>query len=166
MNKIIGLFLVMFVVGCSGIKSEAVYPEENSQNKYGMPGEKEEGIFGANGISFGENKSKEVGGLKINSYLWRASLDTISFMPLASADPFGGVIITDWYSADKSSNERFKLNIVIMSAALRADGVKVSAFKETKGENGKWQKQEADTEIARKIESAILTKARELKVSE
>src|SRR3569623_324495 len=60
----------------------------------------------------------------VNSYLWHATLDTLSFMPLQSADPFGGVVITDWYVAPTAPDERLKVPIYIMDRALRADGLK------------------------------------------
>ena len=69
--------------------------------------------------------------LGVNSYLWHASLDTLSFMPLASADPFGGVIITDWYSAPDAPNERLKVTIYILDRSLRADGLKIAVFRQT-----------------------------------
>src|SRR3546814_10825095 len=69
-------------------------------------------------------------GIGVNSYLWRASLDTVSFMPLASADPFGGVIITDWYSPPQATNERFQINVYILGRDLRADGVRAAIFRQ------------------------------------
>ena len=69
-------------------------------------------------------------GIGVNSYLWHASLDTVSFLPLASADPFGGVIITDWYSPPATPNERFKVNVFILNRELRADGVKATVFRQ------------------------------------
>ncbi len=168
MNKIIAFFMITFVVGCANWGGEAIYPEQIGINKWGEPGTQQPGIFGTNGIAFGNvgGDEENVSGLKINSFLWRASLDTVSFMPIASVDPFGGVILTDWYIPEENKNERYKLNVMIMSSTLRADGVKVSAFKEIKGKNGKWQETKSDSEIASKIENAILTKARELKVSQ
>ena len=74
----------------------------------------------------------------VNSYLWRATLDTLSFMPLASADPFGGVIITDWYEDPKAPGERFKVNALILDRSLRADGVKLTVFKQKQVKNA-WQ---------------------------
>src|SRR5579862_8835017 len=68
--------------------------------------------------------------LGVNSYLWRATLDTLSFMPLVSADPFGGVIITDWYEDPKTPGERFKVNALILDKSLRADGVRITVFKQ------------------------------------
>jgi hypothetical protein len=66
----------------------------------------------------------------VNAFLWRASLDTINFIPLVSADPFGGVIITDWYTPAETPNERMKVQITILDRDLRADGVRVSVFKQ------------------------------------
>ena len=89
-------------------------------------------LFGPGGL-FGA-KPKETAnfgtGVAVNAYLWRASLDTISFMPLVSADPFGGVIITDWYTPAETPNERFKVNIYILGRDLRADGVRASVFRQ------------------------------------
>jgi hypothetical protein len=103
-------------------------------------------------------------GIGVNPFLWRASLETIDFMPLAQADPFGGVIITDWYSPPETPNERFKLNVYILGEALRSDGVKVSVFRQTNGESG-WQDATADPKTATGIEDNILTRARELRVA-
>ena len=92
---------------------------------------------------FGDNNKGGGGGgggsgVAVNSFLWHASLDTVSFMPLASADPFGGIIITDWYSPPDTPNERFKVNIFILGRELRADGVRVSVFRQTRDGGGQW----------------------------
>ena len=76
--------------------------------------------------------------LGVNSYLWHASLDTLSFLPLVSADPFGGVIISEWYVAPSSPNERLKVTVYIMDRSLRADGLKVVVFRQTRNGNT-WQ---------------------------
>jgi len=78
------------------------------------------------------------GGIGVNSFLWRASLDTLSFMPLASADPFGGVIITDWYADPTTPNERFKATVYILDTRLRADGLNVALQKQTRAPDGSW----------------------------
>ncbi|WP_156503273.1 DUF3576 domain-containing protein, partial [Tistrella mobilis] len=101
----------------------------------------------------------------VNSFLWRASLDTISFMPLASADPFGGVLITDWYSAPETPGERMKLTVYILDRQLRADGIRVAAFKQRRDETGAWVDQPVEPAVATRIEDAILTRARQLRVS-
>ncbi|MBI1340590.1 DUF3576 domain-containing protein [bacterium] len=106
----------------------------------------------------------ETGGIGVNSFLWRASLDTLSFMPLVSADPWGGVIITDWYANPEKPDERFKVTVYILDTRLRADGLAANVSRETRVD-GQWASATvaADTNIA--IENAILTRARELRLS-
>ena len=102
--------------------------------------------------------------LGVNSYLWHASLDTLSFMPLASADPFGGVIITDWYVAPNAPNERLKVTIYILDRNLRADGLKVVVFRQTRN-GAAWNDAQPSADTAHKLEDAILTRARELRLA-
>jgi Domain of unknown function (DUF3576) len=102
--------------------------------------------------------------LGVNSYLWHATLDTLSFIPLASADPFGGVIITEWYSAPEAPNERMKVTVYILDRALRADGIKVAVFRQTRATEG-WADAPVNADTARKLEDAILTRARELRLA-
>lgn len=123
-------------------------------------------VFGKGNPLFGNNKAAPEGGsggIGVNSYLWRASLETISFMPVSSADPFGGVVLTDWYTPGETPNERFKLNIYILGKALRADGVKVAVFRQVKDASGGWADANTPDQTALKIEDAILTKARQLR---
>lgn len=100
----------------------------------------------------------------VNSYLWHASLDTLSFIPLASADPFGGVIITDWYSAPQAQDERVKVTVYILDRHLRADGLKVAVFRQARA-NGVWIDTSVSPETVTKLTDAILTRARELRLS-
>src|SRR5277367_2812435 len=102
--------------------------------------------------------------LGVNSYLWHATLDTLAFMPLASADPFGGVVISDWYVAPNDPDERLKVTIYIMDRALRADGLKVVVFRQTRAANG-WSDAAATPDTAHKLEDSILTRARELRLA-
>jgi len=122
-------------------------------------------IFGDGGFNlFGGNSNKNDGNsLGVNSFLWRASLETISFMPINTADAFGGVIITDWYSPPESPSERFKLNVYILGRTLRADGVKVSVFRQLRDRAGAWADATVPNGTAPKVEDSILTKARMLR---
>jgi len=122
-------------------------------------------VFGEGGLNlFGDSEPKNTGGaLGVNSYLWRASLDTISFMPVNSADPFGGVIITDWHSSTEAPSERFKLNVYILGRALRADGVRVAVFRQVQDRRGAWKDAGVLEETRIKIEDAILFRARQLR---
>ena len=126
---------------------------------------KRETVFGKGGLNlFGSDEPKNTGGaLGVNSYLWRASLDTVSFMPVNSADPFGGVIITDWHSPTEAPSERFKLNVYILGRALRADGVRVAVFRQVQDRRGTWKDAGVPEETSIKIEDAILFRARQLR---
>jgi hypothetical protein len=104
------------------------------------------------------------GGLSVNAVLWQASLETLSFMPLASADPIGGVIISDWYNDPAATNERVKVNLIISGLELRADALRVSLFRETL-RGGKWVATATSVVAARQLENIILTRARDLAVS-
>ncbi len=133
--------------------------------------DKPSSVFGEGGLDlFGGPTKKpgegEGGGIGVNAYLWRATLDTISFIPLSSADPFGGVIITDWYTPPEARNERFKLTIFILDRQLRADGIRVSVFRQVRNENGDWSDAPVDVKTAADMENAILAKARELRLTD
>jgi hypothetical protein len=103
--------------------------------------------------------------IAVNAYLWRAALDTLAFMPLASADPYGGVIITDWYVNPEQPNERFKCTVYILDSRLRADGLNVSVTKEVSNGQGGWVTAPASPQTETDIENAILTRARQLRLS-
>jgi Domain of unknown function (DUF3576) len=102
--------------------------------------------------------------LGVNSFLWHASLDTLAFMPLSSADPFGGVIITDWYSAPDDKNERMKVTVYILDRRLRADGIKIAVFRQTRS-GDTWIDAAVNPDMSTRLEDAILTRARELRLA-
>ena len=125
-------------------------------------------LFGPGGLfgSKAEKKDDTGTGVAVNAYLWRASLDTINFIPLVSADPFGGVIITDWYTPSETPNERMKVQVTILDRELRADGVRVSVFKQqTSPKGGNWVDAQVDPRTNIDIENAILTRARQLRIA-
>ena len=125
-------------------------------------------VFGEDGFDIfnlgGNRKAPAGSGIAVNSFLWRASLDTIAFMPLSSADPFGGVIITDWYSPPEAPNERYKMSVYILGRELRADGVRVSVFRQQAAANG-WRSDTVAKDTAVKLENQILTRARQLRLT-
>lgn len=133
--------LALVVAGCSS---------DNSMPETG----------GATAISAGSGTRT----LGVNSYLWHATLDTLSFIPLASADPFGGVVITDWYTAPQVPNERMKVTVYILDRALRADGLKVAVFRQIKSVDG-WADATVASDTSTRLEDAILTRARELRLA-
>ena len=101
----------------------------------------------------------------VNAYLWRASLDTLAFMPLASADPYGGIIITDWYASPEQPTERFKATVYILDTRLRADGLNVSVHRQSRNGQGEWIDASTASTTEESIENAILLRARQLRVS-
>ena len=165
--------LAGLAAGCgTDAKVEQRYPDKGQASsgannpEYGKP----QGVFGEGGINlFGGRKTDEGqggggGGIGVNAYLWRASLDTVAFMPLSSADPFGGVIITDWYAPPEAPDERFKATVYILDRQLRADGVRVALFKQRRS-GADWVNAEVDPKLATELENRILARARELRVA-
>lgn len=110
-------------------------------------------------------KQDDGGGIGVNSYLWRAALDTLFFLPMLQTDAFGGVIITDWHSLAETPNERFKISLYILGKQLRADGVKVAVFKQVRGADG-WQDRPVDPLMASRLEETILTRARQFRLED
>ena len=98
----------------------------------------------------------------VNSYLWRAAIDTVSFAPLLQADSNGGVIVTDWYSHPSSPGERVKLTVAILDQDLRADALRVAASRQTL-QNGVWVNALVSAATVQKLEDIILTRARDLR---
>ena len=98
----------------------------------------------------------------VNAYLWRATLDTLSFMPLLQADSNGGVIVTDWYSNPNNPGERMKLTVSILDQDLRADAMRVAGSRQI-NQNGSWVDAPVQAATIQKLEEIILTKARDLR---
>jgi hypothetical protein len=113
----------------------------------------------------GKSSGPVVAGIGVNSYLWRATLDILAFMPLSSADPYGGVVITDWYTNPEKQDERFKCTVYILDTRLRADGLNVTVFKQVKDASGAWVDATTADQTSTDIENAILTRARQLRLS-
>lgn len=155
------------LVSCAGKKlsSDASYPtsdpREIRREQVGSLTGKGLKLFGK---ADDEGSSGAGVGIGVNSYLWRASLDSLSFMPLASTDPFGGVIATDWYEDQAAKGTRTKVNVVILDKNLRSDALKISVFKQDL-KNGTWRDAAVSPKLATSIEDKILARARELKVA-
>jgi hypothetical protein len=144
-----------------------------SNDEYNEPGVNTGGgtgkLFGDEGlVLFGGSKAGgkadgDNAGLGVNAYLWRGALDTLSFMPLSSADPFGGVIITDWYSPPAANAERFKATAYILGRQLRADAIRISIFRQVQQGGGQWVDAPVAASTTGEIENKVLARARELR---
>lgn len=161
------LAITLSLSACSslGLETDKTYSDKAKEKLYenGSLASDEGGIF----VFGGDRKKSENNGLGVNGFLWRATLDTVSFMPLASADPFGGVIVTDWYSAPDATNERIKMNILILDRDLRADGIKVTVFRQERpSANKDWVDAKVSPTTATSIEESILTRARQLRLAQ
>jgi Domain of unknown function (DUF3576) len=122
-------------------------------------------IFGIGKGAKGKDQGSGGGGgsgIGVNAFLWRGALDTIAFMPLASADPFGGVIITDWYIPPGTSGERFKATVYILSRDLRSDGVRVNIYRQVL-QNGQWIDATVSESTVGDIENKVLARARRMR---
>ena len=174
LSRQFGLFTLLTVaslalVACGSGGKENASGANNTDVKSSSDDSGFLGLFGG-----GSDKDEDSTGIKrssgtpteigVNSFLWRASLDTVAFMPLTAADPFGGVIITDWYSAEDAPNERFKLTVYILDKRLRADGLRVSVFKQEKQRNGDWKDVSPSPDTSIRLENAILIRARQLRI--
>ncbi|MEL7348645.1 MAG: DUF3576 domain-containing protein [Pseudomonadota bacterium] len=144
-------------------------PELRRQNQ--------DSLFGEDGLAFGsgdntitnllnDQEEEAPGGIPVNRFLWRASLDTLSFLPLASTDPFTGVIATDWGATAEAPGERFKVTAYMVDGRLSASSLRVAVFREVQGEEGQWLPAAVDPSTPRRIEDAILTRARQIRLAE
>ena len=108
--------------------------------------------------------ASQVTTIGVNSYLWRASLDALSFMPLLQTDSAGGVIVTDWYANPANPAERMKVTVTILDQDLRADALRVAASRQV-SQNGAWVDAPVQAATVQRLEDVILTKARDLRRS-
>ncbi len=172
MNRVkicIGLMLGVMVSSCSSPKVTKTKAQGTVRERRQQADGK---LFGDDVTLWTPDRKRDVqagggsGGIGVNAHLWHASLEAVSFMPIASADPFGGVIITDWYVSPKTPQERIKLNIFILDRVLRSDAIKVTVFTEKwNASKNQWISQPTDRKVAMDLENVVLTKARRLRIS-
>jgi hypothetical protein len=153
---------VLLSLGClalAGCASKNAAPPVTANNP--APAKTGFHLFGRKAPTAGVDNPVAIG---VNSYLWRASLDVLNFMPLASADPYGGLIVTDWYVNPEKTDERFKVNVYILDTRLRADGLNVSVNRQTKAADGQWVNASASPGTEASLEDAILARARSIRI--
>jgi hypothetical protein len=181
LRRVVLVSMLLLVASCSSLTVEPPQANREDNPRSRITGE------GINLLNIGGSRSQSNSGgggaIGVNSFLWRASLDTVAFMPLTSADPFGGVIISDWYSPPESPDERFKVMVYILGGQLRADGVRAQIFRQRRGgpslasangrgggrqgarpATGDWIDVQVDPNVPTELENAILTRARQLRI--
>jgi Domain of unknown function (DUF3576) len=161
----LNLFLTTILIsGCSGDytpkegQEAPIGREEARKTDFGK-------LFGDDLLMFGDTKKYDPGQgatSRVNYYLWQASLTLLSFMPLASSDAAGGVVVTDWHATADRPTERIKVTVKITDRVLRADALHVTINKQVK-RGGDWVSVTSDPKVAQEMEDLILTKARDLK---
>jgi hypothetical protein len=169
--------ILLASLALSACSSDAVKPNPTAPDFQGLGsgsagdasvtrlgGEDSGTIFGIGKTNRDQPRGGGLGGagIGVNAFLWRGALDTIAFMPLASADPFGGVIITDWYTPPGTSGERFKATIYILSRDLRSDGVRVNIYRQVL-QNGQWIDASVADSTVGDIENKVLARARHMR---
>ena len=159
---------LLVLSACSG--GPDLKPNPTAPDYSGMGGPSDPligSIGGGNLLTLGVSKDKGNqggggAGLGVNAFLWRGALDTLSFMPLASADPFGGVIVTEWYQPQGAVGERFKATAYILSTELRSDALRVTMFRQVQ-QGGQWVDAPMSKDTVDEIENKVLSRARALK---
>lgn len=157
--------LALAVAACGPAVEE---PDLAGSDRQEQLNERRGSILGNEGLNFelfgGAPAGTAGTGIGVNEFLWRASLDTVSFLPISSADPFGGVILSDWYGSPQSPAERFKVNVYILGRDLRTDGLRVAVFRQVRAPDGAWIDAPVSGDTVSRLEETILTRARELRV--
>ncbi|MEM0988916.1 MAG: DUF3576 domain-containing protein [Pseudomonadota bacterium] len=165
------------VSGCGGERNEYAAEEREGPrpgpvNRYDP---NDPSVFGEGGFTFNRlatgavfdgRTPGESDAIPVNKYLWQASLDTLSFLPLESTDPFTGVIATDWGASPSQPSERFKVTAYMVRPALQASSLKVAVYREVRSEEGTWVPAPVDPATARQLEDAILVRARQMRIAE
>lgn len=167
---LMGALSLGLLAGCSNLGDSFRVPGQDEYRDDSRRSSVRGRLGGTDGIMVvGTDRSSQRGaadagtaGIGVNAFLWRATLDTLSFMPLASADPFGGVIITDWYQPPGGGNERFRVTAYILGRTLRSDGVRVVVFRQEQRQ-GNWVDVAVAATTAIELEDQVLNRARELR---
>jgi hypothetical protein len=164
--------MLALVAGCAiGVDKEQDFPEFESRDAYrerleNLEGGKER-VFGD--LSLGGDEKKRAGAGEsfstVNYYLWRATLETLDLGPLESADPFGGVIITDWFSLEEEPGSQYRVTAYILGRELRTDNIKVALYVKSQGQGQVLTKRGSKT-AETKLENAILAKARDIRANQ
>ncbi len=162
------LAVAALAAGCSSLGLDDVETSPPSAGREAFnrplgPNEEEPSTLFGDGTIFGGDDESAGATLPVNRYLWRATLDTLAFLPLASTDPYGGVIVTDWGASPDAPGERFKVTAYITSAELSPNSLRVAVNRQVQDASGVWLDAAVAPETERSLENAILTRARVLR---
>tara|TARA_A100001015_G_scaffold198424_1_gene221418 strand:- start:255 stop:755 length:501 start_codon:yes stop_codon:yes gene_type:complete len=159
MRSVLFIYILLMLTACSG--SGKSIPVNDAGSGSILTGKSEPGISLSD---LGDMINPKSGGLPINALLWRASLDIASSIPIDDIDTFGGSIITEWYSLTTSPDERIKLTFFVLDLELRSDAIRIQVYVQRR-QDGLWIDNGTDSDLARKLEELVLTRAREIRAS-
>jgi hypothetical protein len=169
------LLALLVAAGCEGNYApdeDYVPPAPNAGRERGR--DPSDTLFGEEGLTLNRLTSGELfdlgedardGNMPVNRYLWQGALDTLDFMPLASTDPFTGVIATEWATTPENPRERFKVTAYVTSHELEASSLRVAVFREALTEDGLWVPRPVSAETVTRLEDAILTRSRQIRIA-
>lgn len=160
-----GRFVILAFVAAVALGACDRYGQSGTVNEPGGPKSTEsvipEGM--RRGYAKGAAGRSTSATVTVNRFAWRAALDAVSFMPMRTSDPYGGVIATDWYVSENNPNERLRVNILVSGPELRSDTVEVTVFRQEKDARGNWASKKASPSSQTDFENVILTRARRLR---
>jgi hypothetical protein len=159
--------LCLFLLGGCGVLGQGRTPGPDEYNPSSRRDAQATRLGSGDGILiFGTDRSRrdagDATGIGVNAFLWRATLDTLGFLPLTSADPFGGVVISDWFQPQGARGERFRATAYILGRELRSDAVRVTVFRQVQ-QGANWQDSATSPATNAEFEDRILARARELR---
>jgi len=165
-QRLSSLRSALLIFPCLGLAAcdlggDSSYPQARFRHQTAPHYSHAPSVLGPGGVDVG-GSSAENATIGTDNRLWRAALETVSFMPLVSADSTGGVIITDWYSAPNAPDKRQKVNVYILGRELRAGSLRVSVFRQQRGDAGTWVDAPAADDAATAFGNAILARAQQL----
>jgi hypothetical protein len=169
----VGIVALLALAGCEGstlgnlpVESTVARDDDSLANQRARDGSILN-MFGINTtVGPSAQRSDPLGASAVNRHLWLASLDTLSFLPIASTDPFSGVIATDWGGVTDSELERFRVTAFITATTLAPESLRVAVHREVRQPNGPWVTAPVAAETPRQIEDSILTRARQIRLAE
>ena len=162
MKNVIVFIIILNLISCTSSKNDGEQIEPNVTKRSEAAAKKDGGI-----ILFGGDK-KNSGTIDFSStnVMWRATLKTLNFLPLVSADYSAGLIVTDWYSEQKLGKEQIKIQVSFLSNDLRSESIVVSSFKRICEPNGICTNSSVNESVNKEIKDSIIINARLLKIEE
>jgi len=165
MRRITGFCLMAVLaaglVGCGSSETVATAPNPGPG---GRPSDERLGTIDLFGLSDSDVSPEDV--ITVNRFLWNASLDVLTELPLAFVDAYGGVIGTEWIIDPETPDERTRVVARVRGLELRARGLAVAVYRQTRTGSGDWVVSSASAETSAAIEDSILQQARRLRSGE